>query len=202
MLFSIIRLALGGLVFLIICGLIRKKKIMYSRRWTVIAFVSAILLTTIAALIPIENLFITFSSPDSAYHYNHLGKVRLIVPGQQTDFVVGNDGESDIYVIVPKKSDRWQIGMGTDLKCAFQTTSEGIDLYVYQYKKSDDYYVIVFDANGGASNIMDNRDSTFQYSETTIEALDETFYTYYAYVHGFNQQYSITVNGRTIAMDD
>ena len=114
MLFSIIRLALGGLVFLIICGLIRKKKIMNSRRWTVIAFVSAILLTTIAALIPIENLFITFSSPDSAYHYNHLGKVRLIVPGQQTDFVVGNDGESDIYVIVPKKSDRWQIGMGTD----------------------------------------------------------------------------------------
>ena len=154
MLFSIIRLALGGLVFLIICGLIRKKKIMNSRRWTVIAFVSAILLTTIAALIPIENLFITFSSPDSAYHYNHLGKVRLIVPGQQTDFVVGNDGESDIYVIVPKKSDRWQIGMGTDLKCAFQTTSEGIDLYVYQYKKSDDYYVIVFDANGGASNII------------------------------------------------
>lgn len=49
---------------------------------------------------------------------------------------------------------------------------------------------------------MDNRDSTFQYSETTIEALDETFYTYYAYVHGFNQQYSITVNGRTIAMGE
>lgn len=198
MLFSIVRLAFGGLAFLIIFGFIRKNKTRNSRRWIVIALISTIVLTTITAFIPIENLFVTFSSPESAYHYNHLGEVKAMVAGQQTDLVVGNDGESDIYVIVPKKSDRWQLGMGTDLSCTVQTTSAGINICVYQYKKSDEYYIVVFNADGGAADIMDNRDSEFQRSETAIEALDETFYTYYAYVRNFDDQYSITVNNRTI----
>ena len=198
MMFSMIRLAFGGIAFLVIFALIRWKKTTHRRRWSVVAFVAVILIITITALVPIENMFITWHSLESAYSYNHTGNISIVVSGEKSDFVVGKEAEVDAYTIIPKKADGWSLGMGTDINCIFQTTSDGIDISVYRYKKSDDYYIVVFNANGGASDIMDNRDSVFQYSETVIEALDETFYTYYAYVRDFNDQYSITIDDRTI----
>ena len=196
--FSMIRLAFGGIAFLVIFALIRWKKTTHRRRWSVVAFVAVILIITITALVPIENMFITWHSLESAYSYNHTGNISIVVSGEKSDFVVGKEAEVDAYTIIPKKADGWSLGMGTDINCIFQTTSDGIDISVYRYKKSDDYYIVVFNANSGASDIMDNRDSVFQYSETVIEALDETFYTYYAYVRDFNDQYSITIDDRTI----
>lgn len=198
MMFSMIRLAFGGIAFLVIFALIRWKKTTHRRRWSVVAFVAVILIITITALVPIENMFITWHSLESAYSYNHTGNISIVVSGEKSDFVVGKEAEVDAYTIIPKKADGWSLGMGTDINCIFQTTSDGIDISVYRYKKSDDYYIVVFNANSGASDIMDNRDSVFQYSETVIEALDETFYTYYAYVRDFNDQYSITIDDRTI----
>lgn len=198
MMFSMIRLAFGGIAFLVIFALIRWKKTTHRRRWSVVAFVAVILIITITALVPIENMFITWHSLESAYSYNHTGNISIVVSGEKSDFVVGKEAEVDAYTIIPKKADGWSLGMGTDINCIFQTTSDGIDISVYRYKKSDDYYIVVFNANGGTSDIMDNRDSVFQYSETVIEALDETFYTYYAYVRDFNDQYSITIDDRTI----
>ena len=72
----------------------------YKRRCSIVAFAATVILTTISALIPIENAFVTFSSPKSAYNYNHSASVELIVDGNESDFVVGAKGETDVYAIV------------------------------------------------------------------------------------------------------
>ena len=73
-----------------------------------------------------------------------------------------------------------------------------IIIYVYQYQHSDDYYVTVLDTNGGKLEITDNRDSKFQYMEQENSVLNESFYTYYTYIKGFDDQYTLTVNDKVI----
>lgn len=198
MLFTIIRLGFWGAAFIISFVLIKKSRVIHKRRWSIVALVAAIILTTISALLPIENAFITFSSPESAYRYNNFGDVKLIVNGGKTDFIVGANGDEDVYAIVPKSNNGWKLGTGVETKRILQTVSDGVVIYVYQYKNTDDYYITVFDTNGGSSDIMDNHDSEFKYLETYNNALNETFYTYYAYIGGFDDQYALTVNGKSI----
>lgn len=196
--FTIFRLVFGSIVFVTCFILIRKSRTLHKRRWLITAFVAAIILTTISALIPIENAFVIFSSPESAYHYNNSGDVKLVVNGEESDFIVGSNGDTEVYTIVPKSNDGWKLGMGLDTKRVVQITSDGISVCVYRYKNSDDYYITVFDTTGGPFDITDNRSTKFQCLDESNSALNKTFYTYYAYINDYDNQYVLTVNGKTI----
>ncbi len=200
--FVIFRLVFGSLVFVICFLLIRRSHTIHKRLWLIVVFVVAVILTTISALIPIENAFVTFSSPQSAYNYNNSGNVKLIVNGRKTDFVISSKGDTDAYTIIPKSDGGWKLGMGLDTKRIAQTISDGISIYVYQYKNSDDYYITVLDTNGGPLEITDNQSSKFQCLDKSNSALNKTFYTYYAYINGYDDQYALTVNGKTIKIQN
>lgn len=198
MLFVIMRLAFFSIAFIVSLFLIRKSRSVHKRRWSIIAFVAAVILTTISAFLPIENAFLNFSSPKSAYSYNHSGSVKLIVDGKKTDFIVGTAGDTDIFAIVPKADTGWKMGMELDIKQMAHTISDGITIHVYQYKNTNDYYITVLNTNGGSSDISDNRNSKFEHLEKVNSALNKTFYTYYAFIDGFDEQYLLTVNGKPI----
>ena len=182
--------------------MIIKSHTIYKRRWLIVSLVVALILTTISALIPIENAFVTFTSPQSAYNYNNSGNVKLIVNGAKTDFVVASKGDTDVYIIVPKSDGGWKLGMGLDTKRIAQTISDGVSVYVYQYKNSGDYYITVLDTNGGPSEIIDTHSSKFQFLDKYNSELNKTFYTYYTYINGYDDQYALTVNGKTIKIQN
>ena len=198
MLFVIIRLVFLTIVFLISIFLIKRSRLVQKRRWSILAFVIAVVLTTISAWIPIENVFVTFSSPESAYRYNHSGDVKLIVEGEKTDFLVGVKGETYVYAIVPKTAGGWKIGMGFDTNRKIQHVSDGITVYVYQYKDTKESFITVLDTEGGPSDVSDNRHSEFKYLEQAKDTLGKTFYTYYAYINQGENPYILTGNGAPI----
>lgn len=193
MLFIIVRFLFGIIIFIACLFFIRKLHAIHKRWRFAVAFVAAAMGITILALLPVENAFLAFSSPQSAYQYNHTGNVKLIVSGKITDFVVGAKGDVDEYTILPKSDDGWKLGMGFDTKRIHQTISDGVVIYVYQYKNSDDYYITILDTDGGPLELTDNRNSDFQCLEHKDEVLRTTFYTYYAYVHDYDDSYALTV---------
>ena len=193
MLFLFFRFLFGVLVFIACLLFIGKTHTIHNRWRIAVAFAAAVMGTTILALLPVENAFLTFSSPQSAYQYNHTGDVKLVVSGEITDFVVGAKGDVDEYTILPKCDDGWKLGMGFDTKRIHQTVSDGVVVYVYQYKNTDDYYITILDTSGGPLELTDNRNSNFQCLEHTNEALDTTFYTYYGYIHDYDDSYALTV---------
>ena len=198
MLFVIIRLAFFGIAFILSFFFIKKSHSIYKHRWSIVSFVAAVILTTISALIPIENLFVTFSSLKSAYSYNHSASIKLVVDGNESDFVVGTKGGTYVYAIVPKSNNAWKMGMGSDIRRMVQTISDGVTVYVYQYKNTNDYYITVLDTNGGSSDITDNRNSKFEHLDNVNSTLNQTFCTYFAFIDGFDKQYALTVNGKSI----
>ena len=200
MLFAITRIILGIRIFIIGYFLIGKIKSINAFRKLIITFMLSVILTTLSALIPLENVFVTFSSPESAYNYNHSGKVKLIVNGSKTDFIVGEKNGTDVYLIVPKSDNGWKQGMGLGTKRICNKISDGITVYVYQYKNTDDYYIVLLNTNGGPLDITANNNSEFIYSESANSILNKTFYTYYAYLNSFNCQYTLTVNGENVSL--
>ena len=154
----------------------------------------------IFAFLPVENLFITFDSPEAAYEYYNWGgsNVELIIEGNSCDFVVDRQSEFDTYLIIPKTTDGWKIGIGSNTRRIAQKISDGIVLYIFQYKNTNDYFITIMDTNGGESKISDDYNTEFYALEKNNPVLKNTFITYYAHVPDFNSQYSVTVNDNLI----
>lgn len=155
---------------------------------------------TASVLILPEKAFVSFSSPEAAYSYNHTGKAEIITDGELSSFVVASKGDTYEYAIIPKSGGRWKIGTGFDVKTAYNTLFDGVSVYVYRCGDTDDCFIMVTDTNGGWSEVSDDRGSEFQYLKKTDDVLNKSFYTYYAYVNGFDGGYTLTVGEKTIEM--
>lgn len=199
MLFMVIRLAFWGLALIIGLLLLRKSHILHKRKWSLISFGLSIVCLVLSAMLPIENIFITFSTVEASYSYSNVGTVQLVISGEKTDFVIGQNGDTDTYTIIPKSDNGWKLGRGLDTKRVLHRVSDGIIVTVYRYKNSTEHYITILDTNGGISEIKDNYNLEFQYLQKPNSALNKTFYTYFAYVNGFDEKYVVTVNGKTIS---
>ena len=89
MLFYIIRMIFFCAVLAVLIFTVRRSHIKNKQLGNIISFAVSAVLTTVFALIPVENAFVSFSSSENAYKYNHSADVKLTVNGGQSDFVTG-----------------------------------------------------------------------------------------------------------------
>lgn len=201
--FGIVRLILGC-IFLGCSVIIIKFNMNRKRVGFIISLVISVVLVAVLSFLPLENYFITFDSPKKAYEYYNLGKsdIELVVEGDESDFVVNRVNETDTYLIIPKSEDGWKIGIGSNTKRIIQKHSDEIVIYIYQYKNTNDYFITIFNTDGGGLNLSDNYNTKFYSLEKNNNILGKTFVTYYAHVPYFNHQYSILVDGFEIVFDN
>lgn len=199
--FNIIRVILMAMV--IGAGLFLKIRMPnYQYRWTFISL-AAFVLVLLSGLTPVENVFVTFSSPQSAYNYIYMDKAKLVVEGISTAFVAGGERDDSPSTIIPRSDTGWKLALGLDTETIINKfTSDKVIFQVDQYKDSEEYYITVYNANGAAAEVSDSRNSKFYHLDKSSNGDDETFYTYYAYVHDLDDQYTLTVNGKTYSVMD
>ena len=181
--------------------MLRKKTILTRKKIYALICVT-VFIVSVLSFVPIENWFFHFNSPEAAFNYFHIGKnnIELVLEGNDSAFVIDHKNNKYTYQIIPKDNNKWQVGLGLYLKTVVNTFSDGIAVYVYQYKNTDDYYISAFDVNGVKADIFDNCHSQFYYlkHQTNLDGSD--FYTYFAHISDFNQQYYIEMNGKRIAI--
>ena len=200
--YNIIRLIIGCIFLVCSIIAIKKSKVIRKRVLYIVFAVMSLILTAVLMLLPFENLFATFDSPKAAYEYLNLGKsnIELIVEGDACDFVIDRKNDADKYLIVPKTADGWKIGTGLNTKRIVQKISNGIVVYVYQYKNTSDYFITILDTNGGELTISDEYNTKFLPLKRSNDSLEKTFVTYYAHITDFNSQYSVMVNDSEIVL--
>lgn len=200
--YNVIRLIIGC-IFLV-CSItgIKKSKVIRKHILYIVFTGLSVLLIVVLTFLPFENLFITFDSPKEAYEYFNLGKsnIELIVEGNDCDFIIDHKNDSDTYLIIPKTVDGWKIGIGSNTKRIVQKLSNGIILYVYQYKDISDYFITILDTNGGESTVSDEYNTKFFSLERYNDSLGKNFVTYYAHITNLNPQYSVIVNDNKIVL--
>jgi hypothetical protein len=160
----------------------------------------SVMLVTVLAFFPFENLYTTFESPMEAYSYFHFGKadIKHVVNGTNCDLVIGDKDGANRYLIIPKTEDGWKVGIGIDTKRIIQKLCNGIVIYVYQYEKTNDYFITVLDTNGGSVDITDRCNSEFYPLKKSNQTIGKEFVTYYAHISDFDGEYWISINGTKI----
>ncbi len=196
--FGIVRIIAGILIGrILLVFLYRYKKV---NRWVKMGTVAfAVAFITVAAFIPVENVFYRFKSAEEVYKYYYSGNPRteVVIEGTHSDFVVGVHNDTRTYLIVPKTADGWKLATGKDTRRIVRHISDGIVTYVYQYKDTGDYFITILDTNGSPLELSDDNNTNF-YALTEENALGKEFVTYYAYIPDWTTQYHLTINGNQI----
>lgn len=201
--FGILRIFIGVILGVVAFLFIFKfAKTQMKRQLSIITALAVVALVTVLGFVPFENLVYSFKSAEDVYGYYYLSaqKPSLVVDGNQSDLVVGQENDTSTLLIVPKTDSGWKIGIGLNTKKTVQKIHEGIVIYVYRYKNTNDYYVTVFNTNGGELNVTDAYNTEFYPLKNNNSFLDKSFVTYYAYVSDFNSQYCVMVNGDRIEL--
>lgn len=197
--FGIIRMLFWIIVFGICIVILSKHGILNKNRNKLLLFVIITLLWTGSMLVPIENLFMSFSTPEESYGYVNRENVKLVVYGQESALVIGEDTEY-VYLVIPKGEEGWKIGRGMDLKFISNQYFDGIVVSIYQYKNTKEFYVEVSDIDGKECKVSDNQNSSFEILETGIDGKNK--YRYYAYIYGLNENYVLKVNDKEIILNN
>ena len=135
-----------------------------------------------------------------AFHYTNSLDIDNIVSGTETSFVIASKNNVNTYKIVPKTQKGWKISSALATKDMFQYFYNGISIHIYRYKNSSDYYIALFDTDGGQINITDNRGSNFISVIQNQSADIEPVYHYYACINNMDSEYVITLNGEDIKL--
>lgn len=202
--FMIIRLTIGCVFLALSIMAIAKSRAIHKRLLYIISTSVSVTLILVLAFLPFENLFISFNSAKDAYEYYVLGKssIELVVEGDGCDLVVDRKNDSDTYLIIPKTSHGWKVGIGSNTKRRVQKITDGIVIYVYQYKNTNDFFVTVLDTNGGDTSVSDDNNTHFFSLEKKNDSLGISFITYYGHISSLDTQYSIEVNGNKVSLGE
>lgn len=194
MFFIIIRLIILLLVLFPVLVKERGKK---SKTKKTVAIILSAFLLAVSALIPFENLFVTFSTAESSYKYHNQGTPVITVDGQDTSLVVGQKRNTYIYNIIPKVDNGWKLGMGYNMKNIYQSVDSADKnlINVFQYKNTNEFYLVVTNIEGKALQINDSMNSEFVLSESSDKNGSANDSAYYAYVNVLDSDYVLCVNG-------
>ena len=163
----------------------------------IMAVVLATTVVILFSIYPVEDLFVSFSSPNKVFNYTGRGNVEHIIEGRNSSMVFGrlSNGEL-VYYVIPKDNGKWKIGSLEDLKmCQAITPYKGLSIIVYKYKKTEDYYIIIKDDDNTPKTIVNNYGELFFREKV---GLVEGINTYFSYYYGFSSEAFIVIDGTQI----
>lgn len=139
MIYIALRVIVCLLILLISILGILKSKIHKKKLWISLAVAVSFIIASASYLVPIENLFIAFDTPEDAYFYTHqTEKVEDIVYGQDSCLIVGEDS----YGFISKKGDGYKLSsfLTFPQDIVFEKTNKGF-MHVYKVSGTNDCYL-------------------------------------------------------------
>lgn len=190
-----IRFVAFVLVFIISFVIIKKSNSENKNRWIVGSLIVSILLWNISVYVPVEEAFLDFPSPETAFAYYFDGGIKMVVQGSESALVIAEENESRGGVaIVPKVGDSWRPDMGWGIIISATKDCDGRFVILYKHRFSEDYYIAVDNNTNKSIEISDNRNSKF---ESISGILGDT---YYAHVQNFNSEYVLLLDGKEFTL--
>ena len=198
--YTFVRIVVSLLLIVCLFVALKASRANHKRIFGALSIGTGIAVFIVLLFIPFENGFVTFESPHSVYQYytGSDSEIELVIEGEQCDLVVDRNGVKETFLIVPKTSDGWKIGIGSEMRKVQQSFEHGILVQVLQYKDTNDYFMIILNTEGGASNISAEEEIEFYTLERYDSHLEKSYISYYAHIRNFDFQ-TIKVNDNRIS---
>lgn len=185
-LYIFVRIAIATIcLFIIIRCIINKVSVNKQKTsiiWVVIIVFS---LSSFLYLLPFENLFVSFKTPESAvYYYNNWDDIHIVY-GQDSCLVISENDSSKKQQILIKNDDGWKIKTGFAINTIAKQSSNMNYVTIMNVEDSQDKYISVRNIFNDNLDIQDSCNSCF----TEVEPG-----AYYGYITDFSEEYCITIN--------
>ena len=175
------------------------RKTLQSKGLAIITVVVFFIVSMALSLFPAENAFMSFATPEKAARYTGIGEVVCVAEGEESGLLITKQRSGVQVQIYPKKDGEWQIGTGISFSQSSYAIEKGM-ITLYQYKPTGEHYISVI-LFGTDVPIQDSIGSVFEtYKQDEISA--EHFSVYYAYIPQFDDTYTVTIDGTTIALTE
>lgn len=140
--FTIIRIILLVIVSVCSVWIIKKSKCKFKKVFSTLTVVFCIILVSISSMFPVENLFLSYQSPEKVFNYVESGQIYKIIDGRESSLVIYYTGNSTYgFYIIPKTSDGYKIpNYFTQKKVSHKFDEQGA-FDVYNVQGTQDYYV-------------------------------------------------------------
>ena len=104
-----------------------------------------LLLASLSAVLPVENLFLHFRTPERAFAYQHMGKIEHILYGEDSCFVLyKNENGAASDCILPKTAAGYPLSTRWTKQGIVRTpitSSSFLRAEVYQARGTQDFYI-------------------------------------------------------------
>ena len=195
---GIIRLLLSIVCWIPIYKALKKSAKLKIKAKRIIAVALLLVLSLGLGLLPVEDLFVTFSTPQSAYKYNqsYANNVDLVVEGESSALVVGSsrfklaDNEF-VLSAFEKKEGGYKLGFTFEFKPVNLGQLDNKYVYhVYKHTASDDYYIHVMSSFAVKTDVADINGTAFSCIQKN------NHYYYYGYAHRMEEGYCLIIDGK------
>ena len=123
------------------------------------------------------------------------GEIEFVLEGECSARVFSwNSDNERSGMTVARSKNGWKLCQRVSTKNVESQYVEGVTILIDRYRDIQDYYLTVFNIKGEKLNIRDNRNSNFICSQDRKSG----YYGYYAYVHNYNEQYQLVVDGKVL----
>lgn len=201
MLYGLFRIIFGGIVFTISL-LVLKRTRFFNKKIVFLTLILYAIIISVFALFPVENLFISFKTPENVLNYYSIskGKVDDIIYGSDSCMLIYSEGSNvGGYFIIPKSKSGYKIP-------SFMSVSRILrdrHFTVYNIVGTNDYYVYgVAVSEDDEINIIDSNDNEVKSIITQIKNTSTKIIWTYSFVENFTTEYYILINGEKIMVAD
>lgn len=124
---------------------IRRSRVVRKRALMITSIVLLILLVSLTAMFPVENLFLRFDTPEDVFHYTSTGDIYGRVDGESSSMILYATSPNTISeYIVPKTDTGYVIPTYLSNKTVWNSMDSNGVVQVYWQKGTQDHYVMVF----------------------------------------------------------
>ena len=142
MLFNVIRIVIWLVISVFTVTIIRKSKIVRKKFIAILTIFLCMLLVSVSAMFPVENLFINFKSPERVFHYAESGNIDEIIYGKDSCMVIYSKANSTVGTyIIPKVAKGYNIPSYFATENVFHQFDEKGIFDVYHVKGTHDCYI-------------------------------------------------------------
>ena len=194
--YGLVRLILSAAILLLLLIAIKKIKPEKDSIFKVGAITLSAVMFIVLSAFPVENAFITFKSPESAYRYMYLKDTDIVISGKTTDFVAGkrNGTSTDIF---QKTKTGWKLGRKSNIIPISSEIKNNIAVCIWRYRTADDYFISVtpMSTENAELFVKDTLGSETQSINKNGKNI------YYMTVHKPDIKYRLSVNGTDFFID-
>lgn len=191
MLFSIIRIV----IFLIYLIFVLKNNITKAISKKSISIISVLFLV-ILFLLPVENIFMNFKTPENVFNYTHIGQIEKIVYGNESCMVYYSKGKASYsYIFIKKNGEKYKIANTFNSKKVSKKIDENGVFEIYKVIGTNDYYFLgTINPQAMVIEIYNDSDEKI---ESGIERIEETSFVCF-YLENLSKEYYLLVDGKKI----